>query len=99
MALVAVVAGAGTYNHFRLIPVLEQAVNPRNQHLDPRQGPTVDATLSDPHGGVAVATQRQTDEALDRISRKLCFTAHAKILILLGVIALTAWLINASTTG
>ncbi len=100
VVLVAVVAAIGAYNHFRLIPVLEQAVDLRTSrpHLPEASDPK-GPMLSESAGGVELATRPQIEEASDQISRKLWFTTYAEVLILLGVIALTAWLVNAATTG
>ncbi|MCB0918105.1 MAG: copper resistance protein CopC/CopD [Actinobacteria bacterium] len=100
VALVAVVAAIGAYNHFRLIPVLEQAVDLRTNH--PHLPEDLQPESPAPHGasgGVALATRQRVEVANDRISRKLWFTAYAEVLILLGVVALTAWLVNASAVG
>ncbi len=100
VGLVVIVAAIGAYNHFRLIPVLEKAVDLRANHPHlPEDGTGTGEGFPAGGGGVAVATRRQAEVSSDRISRKLWFTAYAEVIILLGVIGLTAWLVNASAVG
>lgn len=97
--LVTLVAAVGAYNHFRLIPLLETAVDLRTNHPHPADtpGPANSAGPAPGSGSVALATRTQVEATSDRISRKLWFTAYAEVILLLGVIALTAWLVASST--
>jgi copper transport protein len=99
--LVAVVAAIGAYNHFRLIPLLEQAVDLRTNHphltdeLDPFAGSPAPVATNGSQA-VAVETRTRVEATSDQVSRKLWFTAYAEVILLLGVVALTAWLVSSS---
>jgi putative copper export protein len=99
VALVSVVAAIGAYNHFRLIPLLEEAVELRTNHphLPEDAGPAGPAEPHPGHSTTVVLAQRAEVEATsDGISRKLLFTAYAEVLLLVAVIGLTAWLVGSS---
>lgn len=98
--LVTIVAAIGAYNHFRIIPTLEQVVDLRASG---------DGTSTAGHGvpiptdsGVSqgldlvVATPTETGTTSDRMSRKLWLTAFAEVAVLIGVIGLTARLVGSS---
>ena len=101
VAVVAVVAAIGAYNHFRLIPKLAEAVDLRTNHphLTAEPGPFAQQKATGPaddSGSVAVQIRSRAEATSDRISRELWFTAYAEVVLLIIVIGLTAWLVGSS---
>ena len=87
VSLVAIVAAIGAYNHYKLIPLLERI-----------QSPTEPPAIGVGNGGLAQATEHKSSPALaEGTSRRLLHTAWLEAVLLIAVVALTAWLINSST--